>query len=254
MPDFAGGGAVFADNPQTIMRRHLLPLATVLSLLSAVAFAGDANTLTDAEKSAGWKLLFDGKTLGGWQPVGQAGAPVTGWAVQDGVLFHGKAAGGGDIVTVENYGDFELTWEWKIGDVANSGLKYNLPDAAKGVGFEYQLVDDEKHPDGVRGGRLHVTASLYDLIEPSADRKVKPAGEWNGSRVVVNGDHVEHWLNGVKVVEFDCGSDDLKARIAKSKFQNVANFGAKTASPILLQDHGDEVSFRNLKLRAPAAK
>ncbi len=237
-----------------MLRRIFLPIATALSLLTAAAFAADFNALSDAEKSAGWKLLFDGRTLNGWQPVGKAGAPVTGWVVRDGVLFHGKGAGGGDIVTAENFEDFELTWEWKIGEVANSGLKYNLPDAKKGVGFEYQLVDDEKHPDGIRGGKLHVTASLYDLIEPSDDRRVKPVGEWNGSRLVVQGDHVEHWLNGVKVVEFDCGSDDLKARIAKSKFKSVANFGGKTKSPILLQDHGDEVSFRNLKLRAPAAK
>ena len=236
------------------MHRIFLPIVAALALLSTAVFAGDANTLSDAEKSAGWKLLSDGRSLDGWQPVGKAGVPVTGWVVQHGVLFHGKAAGGGDIVTTESYGDFELTWEWKIGEAANSGLKYNLPNAGKGVGFEYQLVDDEKHPDGIRGGKLHVTASLYDLIEPSADRKVKPVGEWNESRIVVKGDHVQHWLNGVKVVEFDCGSDDLKARIAKSKFKSVANFGVKTKSPILLQDHGDEVSFRNLKLRVPAAE
>ena len=236
------------------MHRIFLPIVAALALLSTAVFAGDANTLSDAEKSAGWKLLFDGRSLDGWQPVGKAGVPVTGWVVRDGALFHAKAAGGGDIVTAESYGDFELKWEWKIGEAANSGLKYTLPDAAKGVGFEYQLVDDEKHPDGIRGGKLHVTASLYDLIEPSADRKVKPVGEWNESRIVVKGDHVEHWLNGVKVVEFDCGSDDLKARIAKSKFKSVANFGVKTKSPILLQDHGDEVSFRNLKLRVPAAE
>ena len=135
-----------------MLRRLFLPLAAALSLLAAAAFAGEANTLTDAEKSVGWKLLFDGKTLAGWQSVGKADVPVKGWVVQDGVLFHGKGAGGGDIVTAENFEDFELTWEWKIGAVGNSGLKYNLPDAKKGVGFEYQMIDDEKHPDGIRGG------------------------------------------------------------------------------------------------------
>jgi hypothetical protein len=99
-----------------------------------------------------------------------------------------------------------------------------------------------------------VTASLYDIIEPSAERKVKPVGEWNESRIVVKGDHVEQWLNGVKTVEFDCGSDDLKARIAKSKFKAVPNFGVKTKSPILLQDHGDEIAFRSLKVRVLEAK
>ena len=237
------------------MLRHIfLPIATALSLLTAAAFAGDANTLTDAEKSAGWKLLFDGKTLGGWQPVGKSGAPVTGWSVVDGVLFHGKGAGGGDIVTAENFEDFELTWEWKIGEVGNSGLKYNLPDAKKGVGFEYQMIDDEKHPDGIRGGKLHQTAALYDLIEPSAERKVKPVGEWNESRVLVQGNHVEQWINGVKSVAFEMGSEELKALVAKSKFKGVAGFGLKAKSPILLQDHGDEVSVRSIKLRVLPAK
>ena len=234
--------------------RRFLPSIAGLFVLLASALANDANTLSDAEKAAGWKLLFDGQTLTGWQPIGKPGETIKGWVVQDGAIFHAKAAGGGDIITTEQYGDFELTWEWKIGEAGNSGLKYNLPDATKGVGFEYQLVDDEKNPDGNRGGKLHVTASLYDLIEPSADRKVKPVGEWNESRLVVKGNHVEEWLNGVKTVEFECGSDDLKARIAKSKFKAVENFGVKTKSPILLQDHGDEIAFRSIKLRVPDAK
>jgi Domain of Unknown Function (DUF1080) len=235
------------------MRHFLLPFALAFSL-AANALAGDLNTLTDAEKSTGWKLLFDGKTLNGWQPIGKAGEPIKGWAVKDGVIFHGKAAGGGDIVTVEQFGDFELTWEWKISEGGNSGLKYNLPDAAKGVGFEYQLLDDAKHPDARVRGTRRQSGALYDLYEPAPERKVKPVGEWNESRVVVKGDHVEQWLNGVKTVEFDFGSDDLKERIAGSKYKGMANFGVKAKSPILLQDHGDEVSFRNLKLRVPAAK
>ena len=236
-----------------LSRRSLL--AASLALLPFFSARGDeSNTLTAGESAAGWKLLFDGKTLNGWQPIGKSGLPTKGWIVQDGAIFHAKAAGGGDLVTVEHYGDFELTWEWRIGAAGNSGVKYNLSDPADNLGFEYQLIDDEKHPDGTRGGRSHQTAALYDLIEPAAERKVKPVGEWNQSRLVVQGAHVEHWLNGVKTVEFDMGSDDLKARIAKSKYKKVANFGVKTKSPILLQDHGDEIAFRNLKLRVPAAK
>ena len=236
------------------MRPVFLPIVTAVSLLAAAAFAGDPNTLTDAEKAAGWKLLFDGKTTAGWVAIGKTAFPDKGWTVVDGTLQHAKAGGGGDIVTAEAYENFELTWEWKIGEVGNSGVKYNLPNPAKEIGFEYQLIDDEKHPDGIRGGKLHQTAALYDLIEPSAERKVKPVGEWNESRLVVNGAHVEQWLNGVKTVEFEMGSDDMKARIAKSKYKGAANFGVKVKSPILLQDHGDETTFRNLKLRVPAAK
>ena len=236
------------------MRRIFLPAATAFTLLAAAVCAGDFNTLTDAEKAAGWKLLFDGKTPAGWVAIGKTAFPDKGWTVADGTLQHAKGGGGGDIVTAESYENFELTWEWKIGEAGNSGVKYNLPNPAQNFGFEYQLLDDEKNADGIRGGRLHQTAGLYDLIEPAAERKVKPVGEWNESRLVVQGAHVEQWLNGVKTVEFEIGSDDLKARIAKSKYAKVANFGVKTKSPVLLQDHGDEIAFRNLKLRVPAAK
>jgi hypothetical protein len=235
------------------MLRSLI-LAAILTLTASALFAGEPNTLTTEERAAGWKLLFDGKTAGGWVGIGKPAFPDKGWSVVDGALFHMKGGGGGDIVTTENYESFELTWEWKIGQAGNSGLKYNLPDPNKGVGFEYQMLDDEHHPDGIKGGRLHQTAGLYDLIEPSADKKVSPVGEWNASRLVVRGNHVEHWLNGGKTVEFEIGSTALKELVAKSKYKNVAGFGDKKASPILLQDHGDEVSVRSIKLHVLDAK
>jgi hypothetical protein len=152
-------------------------------------------------------------------------------------------------VTTEEFENFELTWDWNIAEGGNSGLKYNLPDAGKNVGFEYQLLDDDRHPDGIKGGRSHRTASLYDLIPPSEDTKVNPPGQWNHSRLIVQGNKVEQWLNGVKTVAFEMGSESLKAAIAASKFKKVAGFGEKKASPILLQDHGAEISFRNMKIR-----
>ena len=231
---------------------RLLSLLILTSLTTVALHAADApNTLTDAEKAAGWKLLFDGKTSAGWVALGKTEFPG-GWVAEDGVLK--RAEKGGDIVTTEAYTDFELTWDWNVSKVGNSGLKYNLPDPKKNVGFEYQLIDDLNHPDGVKGGRLHQTGGLYDLIEPPADKKVNPPGEWNSSRLLVKGNHVEHWLNGAKTVEFEIGSDDMKERIAKSKYAKVAKFGEKTASPILLQDHGDVISFRSIKLHVLAGK
>ncbi len=231
---------------------RLLSLFALTCVAATAVVAADApNTLSDAEKAAGWKLLFDGKTNAGWVALGKTEFPG-GWVVENGLLR--RADKGGDIVTTQAFTDFELTWEWNIAKVGNSGLKYNLPDPKKNVGFEYQLIDDLNHPDGVKGGRLHQTGGLYDLIEPPADKKVNPPGEWNSSRLVVNGNHVEHWLNGAKTVEFEIGSDDMKARIAKSKYAKIAKFGDKTASPILLQDHGDEISFRSIKLRILGAK
>ena len=234
------------------MKRHSLALAACL--IAARAFSAEPNTLTDDERAAGWRLLFDGKTTAGWVGIGKGEFPAKGWSVIDGTLHCAKAGGGGDIVTVEHFENFEVAWEWRISEAGNSGFKYNLPDATKAVGFEYQMLDDEKNPDGIRGGRLHQTASLYDLIEPGADRKVSPVGEWNRSRIVVNGNHAEQWLNGVKAVEFEMGGDALKAAIAKSKFKSVPGFGGKVKSPLLLQDHGDEVAVRSVKVRVLPAK
>ena len=237
-----------------MISRRFLPLVAALSLTATTVFAEDFNTLSAKEKADGWKLLFDGKTTNGWVAIGKTEFPDKGWSVVDGTLFHAKAGGGGDIVTPEKYENFDLKWDWKIGFAANSGVKYNLPDAAKNIGFEYQLLDDENEPDGKRGGRMHQTASLYDLIEPPVDKKMMPVGQWNSSRIRVKGNHVEQWLNGEKTVEFEMGGDDLKARIAKSKYAKVPHFGDKIASPILLQDHGGEVAFRAIKLRVLDAK
>lgn len=234
------------------MSRLLSLLA--LAALSLPAFSADPNVISDAEKADGWKLLFDGKSTDGWQALGGKPFPAKGWTVVDGALHHAKGGGGGDIVTVDSFSDFELTWEWKIGEGGNSGLKYNLPDPAKGVGFEYQLLDDEKHPDAKLHDGTRTSGSLYDVIAAPASKKLNPVGEWNASRIVVKANHAEHWLNGVKTVEFDMGSDTLKTAIAASKFKGNPAFGVKTKSPILLQDHGDEVSIRAMKIRPAAAK
>jgi hypothetical protein len=226
----------------------------LLFCVAALTAQAEPNKLTDSEKSSGWRLLFDGKTPAGWVGLGKDTFPSQGWVIEDGALVHKAKGGGGDIVTTESFDDFELTWEWKIAPGANTGLKYNLPDPKKAVGCEYQIIDDEKHPDGIKGGRLHQTGSLYDAIEPVAERKINPPGEWNTSRILVQGNHVEHWLNGVKTVEFEFGTEAMMAVKAKSKFKKIEGWGVKTKSPILLQDHGDEGAFRSIKIRVPKAK
>jgi hypothetical protein len=223
----------------------------VISLLTALPAAAQPNVLTSEEKADGWRLLFDGKTLNGWVAIGKTAPPEKGWVVEDGNLKHVAKGGGGDIVTAEMFEDFELYWEWKVAPAANGGLKYNLPDPKKGLGCEYQLMDDQGHPDGQRGGRLHQTGGLYDVLEPLPAAKPKPVGEWNTSRILVKGNHVEHWLNDVKSADFEFGSDALKAAIAKSKFKNAQGWGIKTKSPILLQDHGDEIALRSIRIRKP---
>ena len=234
------------------MRSPFLPSLFPLLYLSSLALAADHNTLSPEEQKAGWTLLFDGASSAGWVGLGKNVFPEKGWSAQNGTLRHEKGGGGGDIVSAKSYLNFELKWDWQIGTAANSGLKYNLANPAKAVGFEYQLLDDQRHPDGAKPS--HQTAALYDLIPAAPDRVVMPVGEWNQSRLLVDGSHVEQWLNGVKTVEFEMGSPELLEKVAASKYAKAKDFAVKAASPILLQDHGDQVVFRNLKLRELPAK
>lgn len=241
--------------------------------LTELAGAGDlpANTLTEAETSAGWRLLWDGKTTDGWRGAKLETFPGHGWEIQDGVLTvlasgGAESAAGGDIVTRDRYSQFELQLDFKITPGANSGVKYfcqpNLDPitgtgakAATGsaIGLEYQILDDERHPDAKLGRDGNRTiGSLYDLIPAAGTKQPNPIGEWNSARIVVRGQHVEHWLNGQRVVEYERGSPAFRELVALSKYTNIPGFGEWADGHILLQDHGDRVAFCNLKIRVPA--
>jgi len=228
------------------------------------------NTLTDAEKSAGWRLLWDGKTTAGWRSARNESFPKKGWEIQGGVLMvlasgGAESAGGGDIVTRERYSQFELMVDFKITEGANSGIKYfcepNLdPITGTGaktatgsaIGLEYQILDDARHPDAKAGRDGNRTiGSLYDLIPATTTKKVNPIGEWNTARILVQGKQVEHWLNGEKVLEYERGSAAFRDLVKKSKYKNIPGFGELPDGNILLQDHGNRVSFRNIKIRVP---
>jgi len=218
------------------------------------------NNLDPEEKAQGWRLLWDGKTARGWRSAEAAGFPSKGWSLENGELAVASKGGGGDIMTDEEFGAFELQMEFKFAAGANSGIFYLLTsprDPASGapLGLEYQILDDERHPDaklGVDGNRT--IASLYDVypraklmtnvgIAPKVDL-------WQHARIVARPDGtVEHWLNGVKVLEFKRGSDDYRAHVAASKFKSTAGFGEAPKGRILLQDHGDAVAFRSIKIR-----
>jgi hypothetical protein len=236
----------------------LFVLLTFL-LGGALAQNNASGQLTKDEQKAGWRSLFDGKTLNGWRGFHSQATPA-GWVVEDGCIKKVKAKGemgqaGGDLITADQFQNFELSIEWKLTKGANSGIKYlvseSLPPTGKSaVSFEYQVLDDDNHPDaklGIKGNRT--AGSLYDLIPASKDKKLNPVGEFNQTRIVVKGNHIEHWLNGIKVVEFDRTSEDYKKHLAESKFKGTKGFGEAPRGHILLQDHGDEVCFRNIKIR-----
>lgn len=251
----------------------MMKTALLGSLALAFAFTvplhtADAqyNALSDAEKKAGWKLLFDGQTPTGWRGYRQAEFPQRGWVIEDGCLKHQKGngrpgEGGGDLVTLEKFENFDFQFEWRIAPGGNSGVKYFVKEGeehkdplyrgdsgASAVGHEYQLLDDEKHPDA-KNGPSRQAGALYALIPPSRAKRLRPVGEFNQSRILIQGKHVEHWLNGAKIVEYELESPELMAAIAQSKYRNMPGFGRKFPTPLLLQDHGDEVWFRNLKIR-----
>lgn len=215
------------------------------------------NTLCPAEKEQGWKLLFDGKTTNGWKGVDMNTFPPAGWKVEDASLVsvpaaseaHGK---GVDIVSDEKYAAFDLQFEFNFAEGANSGVKYFTGNGGPSIGLEYQVLDDKRHPDAKAGAVGNRTmASLYDLIPAETqERFTKPAGEWNIGRIVAYPDnHIEHWLNGIKVVEYVRGSAIYKALVARSKFAEFVNFGMVKEAPILLQYHGDQVKFRSIKIK-----
>jgi hypothetical protein len=259
-----------------MMRRAPMPQipavagSTLAACLGGLLLAGSLaaaepppNTLTPDEKAAGWRLLWDGRTTEGWRGATLSGFPPSGWEIADGVLSVLESGGeesraGGDIITVDTYSDFELEVQFRMTPGANSGIKYFVqPELNKGegsaIGLEYQILDDAKHPDAKEGRNGDRTlASLYDLIPAAADKPVRPIGEWNEARIVSRGRHVEHWLNGAKVLEYERGGPEFRRLVVLSKYKIWKNFGEWARGHILLQDHGNRVSFRNIKIRGEA--
>ncbi len=220
------------------------------------------NMLTAEEEAEGWTLLFDGESVDQWKGAFQEGDnfPEQGWMVDNGLLIvqesgGGESKNGGDIVTRELYDNFELKVDFKLTPGANSGIKYYVdpaqePNPGSAIGLEYQLLDDDLHPDAKKGRDGNRTiGSLYDLKTASADKPVNPVGEWNTAHIIADNNKIEHWLNGEKVLEYERGSQEYKDLVAISKYKVHDNFGMVNKGHILLQDHGNTVMFRNIKVR-----
>lgn len=235
-------------------------MTKVITIITAFLFLwtgnmySQDNQLTAKEKKEGWVLLFNGKNLDGWTSVGKDTPPAFGWVVEDGILNVRKQGDkrGGDIITRDQYSDFDLKVDFRITKGANSGIKYFFTKYEKGgwLGLEYQIMDDENHPDaklGRDGNRLE--GGLYDML-PTSSKQVNPIGEWNQARIVAKGTKVTHYLNGKKILSFDRSSEQYKKAWQLSKYKDSKPmFGDVKEGHILLQDHGDEVSFRNVKIK-----
>jgi hypothetical protein len=204
------------------------------------------NTLTSVERAAGWKLLFDGKTIDHWRGFKEKGVPP-GWQAMDGTIK--QVADGPDLVSLEEYGSFEFRFDWIVAPGANSGVMYHVSETGEQTyhtGPEYQVLDNARHDDGKNP--LTSAASCHSLYAPPRDVS-HPADQWNEGRIVIRGTHVEHWLNGERTVSYELGSADWKARVAASKFNEWKAFGTFARGRIALQQHGGGVAFRNLKIK-----
>jgi len=257
------------------IKQHTFYLLIVLSLLIANGcnikqkkegkIIKANNTLTETEKKEGWVLLFDGKTFDGWRGLGLNKA-YEGWIIEDqSIKIIPKSEGprqadgqpilGGDLISVETYENFELIWDWKLNTKGNSGIKYNVseelslswPPSRAALGWEYQMIDDSSLSD--QASMDNSSGALYDMIAPNKDKVIKPIGEFNSSRIIVNGNHCEHWLNGKKVLEYEMGSAQFDSLFRKSKFKDIPGFANKKNGHIALQDHAEASWFRNIKIR-----
>jgi hypothetical protein len=222
-------------------------LSFLLASLPAVSIASHG---ADAKAKPGkWEVLFDGKSANKWRGYKMNSFPDRSWKVEEGVLKAIAGAEGPDLVTKAKFGNFELELEWKVNPGSNSGIMYRVSEefaAPYETGPEMQVLDDDKHADG-RDPKTSA-GSLYALIAPK-NKKLKPVGQWNQVRIVVQGNQVEHWLNGVKVVEFELGSAELNQLIAHSKFNDMPRFAKEKSGFIDLQHHGDEVWYRKVRVR-----
>ncbi|HAX16881.1 MAG TPA: DUF1080 domain-containing protein [Leeuwenhoekiella sp.] len=228
--------------------------------MSLTAF-NTKNNLTQAEAASGWQLLWDGKTTKGWKGAKLETFPEQGWQIEEGMLTvmesgGGESEAGGDIVTTQKYEDFELKVDFKITEGANSGIKYYVDtDLNKGegssIGLEYQILDDARHPDAKLGNHegSRTLASLYDLIQADPNKPVNPIGSWNTARIVSKDGKVSHWLNDEKVLEYDRSTDAFLQLVQESKYKDWPGFGTLERGNILLQDHGNRVSFKNIKIK-----
>ena len=238
------------------MKFFIKTLLTLILILSAIELRSfgqsnenqqkkSHNKLSQKELDEGWKLLFDGKEIKGWRYYNSASRKITGWTISDGNLHKPSGIKAGNIMTNKAYENYIFSWEWKLEDEGNNGVKYFITEKRKSaIGHEYQMIDDKKVKDPYSSN-----GSFYLIVKPNDEKPNLPMGSWNHSQIIVKGTNVEHWLNGIKILSYICGSDEVMDRVPKTKFKNVLNFGKKIKGHILLTDHNDACWYRNIKIK-----
>lgn len=252
---------------RAVIARRRAAVPAMMAVVAGLATVLPRPLHAQAEEDGGWTSLFDGTSFDGWRGVGLEGIPEGHWVIEDGCIRKvasgdvpaapdGQPLQGGDIMTVETFRSFELALDWKVAPGANSGIKYNvseamstsLPPVHAALGFEYQILDDALHPDA-QNGPNRTAGALYDLVPPDPDKPLKAVGQWNAARVLFMEGHGEHWLNGAKVLEYDLDSDVFAELLTSSKYRPIPGFADLRDGHIVLQDHGDDVWFCNIRIR-----
>ncbi|MDB4583822.1 DUF1080 domain-containing protein, partial [Draconibacterium sp.] len=226
----------------------------------------EQNTLSKSEVKAGWELLFDGKTFNGWRGLGRETVQNDHWKVENGCIHKvnneevlkatGKKIDGGDLITIEKFDNFEFSFEWKIKKDGNSGIKYNVSEEISttyggkhsALGFEYQILDDDSEEYKGKLKPSQYTAGLYEMYK-AENVKINPIGEFNRSRILLDGNHGEHWLNGVKVLEYEFGTAEFDSLFQKSKYNKYPGFEKKRKGHLVITNHSDDSWYRNIKIR-----
>ena len=252
MPHLTGEAFFLLTQMKSILK-YLLSISFLLSspklALSDQTHKKDKlksnNKLNEQEIAEGWKLLFNGKDLSNWRYYNSPTKKITGWTIDNGNLHKPKGIKAGNIMTDKTYENFIFSWEWKLENNGNNGVKYFITEKRQAtIGHEYQMIDDKRVKDPYSSN-----GSFYLIVKPIKNKPNLSMGSWNQSKIIVKGNHVEHWLNGIKILSYSCGSKEVMERVPKTKFKNVWKFGEKITGHILLTDHTDACWYRNVKIK-----
>lgn len=238
------------------MKHFILIIGIIAAAVINARYQKSEQSFGIADQKAKWEILFDGKNLSKWRQAYKDSLPPGGWVIENNTLYVQKGRKGGDIITLESYQNFELVFDFKLTDSANSGIKYHVnlientqTQKSSMMGIEYQVIDDYNHPEIKADPNSVMSTGAAYLLYPPIGKKLNPPGQWNTAKIIVKGNYAEHWLNGIKITSYFKGTDEFNEKVAKTKFKDYPDYAKSNNGYIMLTDHGDQVYFRNIKVR-----